>query len=76
MLIYIVLSNFGRKISASKNFRGDKILDLICVLGHGHLEGGRLGSAKKLKTPYFEDIENSFHEVTCKCPELHQFFLF
>ena len=31
---------------------------------HGHCEGGCLGSAKKFKTSFFKDIENSFHEVT------------
>ena len=34
MLIYIVPSNFGRKINAFKNFRGDKMLDLISVLAN------------------------------------------
>ena len=32
--LYNVLGNFGRKINAFKNFRGDKMLDLISVLGH------------------------------------------
>ena len=45
-------------------------------INHGHLEGGRLGSAKKLKTPFFEDIKNSFHQVTHIGPEPHQFFSF
>ena len=43
---------------------------------HGHLEGGHLGSAKKFKMPFFEDIENSFHQMTHIGPEPHQFFSF
>ena len=46
------------------------------TMNHGHLEGGRLGLAKKFKTPFFEDIENSFHEVTHIGLEPHQFFSF
>ena len=46
------------------------------ALVHGHLEGGRLGSAKNFKTPIFEDISNFFHEVTHIGLETHQFFSF
>ena len=46
------------------------------MLVHGHLEGGRLGSPKNCKTPFFGDIEKSFHEVTHIGLEPHQFFLF
>ena len=40
----------------------------------GHREGGRLGLAKKFKTPFLKDIESSFHEVTHIGLEPHQFF--
>ena len=45
-------------------------------LGRGHCEGGRLGLVKNFKTPFLQDIENSFHEVTHIGLEPHQFFSF
>ena len=43
---------------------------------HRHLEGGRLGLAKKFKPPFFGHIENSFHEVTHMGLKPHQIFSF
>ena len=42
----------------------------------GHHEDGRLSLGKNLKRHFFEDIENSFHEVTRIGLEPHQFFFF
>ena len=33
------------------------------MISRGHREGGRLGTVKNFKTPFFKDIENYFHEV-------------
>ena len=42
----------------------------------GHREGGPTSFLKKLKTPFFRDIERSFQEATTIHPEPHQFFSF
>ena len=49
---------------------------IMCITSRGHPEGGPTGFSKKIKTPFFRDIEKSFQEVAPIGPEPHQFFLF
>ena len=48
-----------------------------CWIIHGHLEvPGRSTRSKNFKTPFFEDICDSFNEGTHIGPEPHQLFSF
>ena len=49
------------------------MIKMTCTI-RGHREGGHIGSLKNFKTPFFGDVESSFHEVTDIGLEPHQFF--
>ena len=48
----------------------------LCMIEHGHREGGPTACSKNFKTPFLRDIEKSFQEVTPMGPEPHHFFSF